>query len=47
MANDSVPYLCGGIFFALLIQVKYEGTARVCLKSQNAGHFDKSQIAAM
>ncbi|MDD3306937.1 hypothetical protein ACIZ62_08535 [Acetobacterium carbinolicum] len=27
MANDSVPYLCGGIFFALLIQVKYEGTA--------------------
>lgn len=27
MANDSVPYLCGGIFFTLLLQVKYEGTA--------------------
>ncbi|MBU4541785.1 MAG: hypothetical protein KJ774_11260, partial [Firmicutes bacterium] len=27
MAKDSVPYLCGGIFFTLLLQVKYEGTA--------------------
>ena len=45
MANDSVPYLCGGIFFTLLLQVKYEGTASDKVNNQYDGISDPVLMA--
>lgn len=45
MANDSVPYLCGGIFFTLLLQVKYEGTASDKVNNQFDGISDPILLA--
>lgn len=45
MANDAVPYLCGGIFFTLLLQVKCQGTAADKVNNQYDGISDPVLMA--